>query len=68
MLLVMKLDEATFNGKAWVLGVGFAMMIISGYYGELVITSDLIPRWACWFASMAFFLYSVYDLFVSFQL
>merc|ERR1711920_169081 len=38
ILLVMKLDEATFSSKAWVLGVGSAMMIISGYYGELVIT------------------------------
>merc|ERR1712232_697726 len=30
ILLVMKLDEATFSSKAWVLGVGSAMMIISG--------------------------------------
>ena len=59
ILLVMKLDEATFSSKAWVLGVGSAMMIASGYYGELVITSDLTPRWVCWLASMAFFLYIV---------
>merc|ERR1712063_38207 len=64
ILLVMKLDEATFSSKAWVLGVGSAMMIISGYYGELVITGDLWPRWVCWFASMAFFLYIVYELLV----
>merc|ERR1711909_32944 len=64
ILLVMKLDEATFSSKAWVLGVGSAMMIISGYYGELVITGDLTPRWVCWFASMAFFLYIVYELLV----
>jgi len=64
ILLVMKLDEATFSSKAWVLGVGSAMMIVSGYYGELVITGDLTPRWVCWFASMAFFLYIVYELLV----
>merc|ERR1712242_205618 len=63
ILLVMKLDEATFSSKAWVLGVGSAMMIISGYYGELVITGDLTPRWVCWFVSMLFFLYIVYELF-----
>merc|ERR1711870_170652 len=61
---VMKLDEATFSSKAWVLGVGSAMMIVSGYYGELVITGDLTPRWVCWFASMAFFLYIAYELLV----
>merc|ERR1712040_2516 len=64
ILLVMKLDEATFSSKAWVLGVGSALMIVSGYYGELVITGDLTPRWVCWFASMSFFLYIVYELLV----
>ena len=64
ILLVMKLDEATFSSKAWVPGVGLAMMIVSGYYGDLVVTSDLTPRWVCWFALMAFFLYIVYELLV----
>merc|ERR1719293_28506 len=64
ILLVMKLDEATFNKKAWVLGVGSALMIVSGYYGELVVTGDLTPRWLCWFLSMCFFLYIVYELLV----
>ena len=64
ILLVMKLDEETFNSKAWVLGLGAALMIVSGYYGELVVTGDLTPRWACWFLSMAFFLYIVYELLV----
>merc|ERR1719322_487431 len=63
-LLVMKLDEATFGSKAWVLGVGSALMIVSGYYGELVVTGDLTPRWICWFLSMSFFLYIVYELLV----
>merc|ERR1712061_654962 len=62
ILLVMKLDESTFNCKAWVLGLGSALMIVSGYYGELVVTGDLTPRWTCWFMSMAFFLYIVYEL------
>merc|ERR1712102_247067 len=64
ILLVMKLDEATFSSKAWVLGFGSALMIVSGYYGELVITGDLTPRWLCWFLSMGFFLYIVYELLV----
>merc|ERR1711975_26787 len=64
ILLVMKLDERTYNDKAKVLGVGSALMIVSGYYGELVITGDLTPRWMCWFLSMTFFLYIVYELLV----
>merc|ERR1719157_468442 len=64
ILLVMKLDERTFNDKAKTLGVGSALMICSGYYGELVVTGDLTPRWACWFLSMVFFLYIVSELLV----
>ena len=64
ILLVMKLDERDYNDKAKVLGVGSALMIVSGYYGELVITGDLTPRWMCWFLSMSFFLYIVYELLV----
>merc|ERR1712087_516338 len=64
ILLVMKLDEETYNAKAWTLGFGSALMIVSGYYGELVVTGDLTPRWGCWFLSMSFFLYIVYELLV----
>merc|ERR1711988_639965 len=64
ILLVMKLDEKTFSCKAWTLGLGSALMIVSGYYGELVVTGDLTPRWRCWGASMLFFLYIVYELLV----
>jgi len=64
ILLVMKLDERTFNDLATSLGVGSALMICSGYYGELVVTGDLTPRWACWFLSMVFFIYIVYELLV----
>merc|ERR1712113_394602 len=64
ILLVMKLDEATYNVKSKTLGVGSALMIVSGYYGELVVTGDLTPRWVCWFASMCFFLYIVFELLV----
>ena len=39
-------------------------MIVSGYYGELYITGDLSMRLNCWFLSMAFFLYIVYELLV----
>merc|ERR1712046_361306 len=64
ILLVMKLDAATYSTKAWTLGLGSALMIVSGYYGELVVTGALTPRWFCWFLSMAFFLYIVYELLV----
>merc|ERR1719245_1866515 len=37
-------------------------MIVSGYYGELVVTGNLAPRWLCWFISMVFFLYIVNEL------
>merc|ERR1712157_188124 len=37
ILLVMKLSDEEFSSKAWVLGFGSALMIVSGYYGELVI-------------------------------
>merc|ERR1712086_624087 len=64
ILLVMKLDERDFSEKAKALGVGSALMIVSGYYGELTVTGDLTPRWMCWFVSMIFFLYIVYELLV----
>merc|ERR1711879_13126 len=64
ILLVMKLSDAEYSSKAWALGLGSALMIVSGYYGELVVTGDLTPRWFCWFLSMAFFLYIVYELLV----
>merc|ERR1712217_751127 len=51
-------------GKAQTLGVGSALMIVSGYYGELTVTGDLTPRWVCWGLSMSFFLYIVYELLV----
>merc|ERR1719152_285404 len=64
ILLVMNLDAATFNSKAWTLGLGSALMIVSGYYGELVVTGDLTPRWKCWGLSMLFFLYIVFELLI----
>merc|ERR1719273_3119168 len=64
ILLVMKLDEQTYSEKAKVLGVGSALMICSGYYGELVITGDLTPRWLCWLLSMAFFCYICKELLI----
>ena len=45
ILLVMKLSPEVYAGrKAWNLGVGSALMIVSGYYGELIVTGDLTPR------------------------
>merc|ERR1712226_658218 len=62
ILLVMKLEEKDFKNKASVLGWGSALMIVSGYYGELTVSGDLGPRWVCWFLSMAFFCYIVFVL------
>merc|ERR1711937_598527 len=64
ILLVMKCPDDVFSKKAKTLGLGSALMIISGYYGELVVTGDLTPRWICWAISMCFFLYVVYELLV----
>ena len=64
ILLVMKLSEGEYSAKAKSLGVGSALMIVSGYYGELTVTGDLTPRWICWAISMVFFLYIVYELLV----
>jgi bacteriorhodopsin len=64
ILLVMKLSDEEYQGKAQALGVSAALMIVAGYYGELVVSGDLTPRWICWFVSMGFFLYIVYELLV----
>merc|ERR1711933_87595 len=64
ILLVMKLSDEDFSSKSWTLGIGSALMIVSGYYGELVVTGDLTPRWVCWFISMGFFCHGVYELLV----
>jgi len=64
ILLVMNLDARDFSSKASTLGVGSALMIVSGYYGELTVTGDLSNRWICWFLSMMFFLYIVQELLV----
>jgi bacteriorhodopsin len=64
ILLVCKLSDEEFGFKAKSLGMSAALMIVTGYYGELVITGDLTPRWMCWFISMMFFLFIVYELLV----
>jgi len=64
ILLVMNLPDEVFSTKAWTLGVGSALMIASGYYGELTVSGNLTPRFVCWVLSMSFFLYIVYELLV----
>merc|ERR1712003_307679 len=64
ILLVMKLDPETYASKSKNLGVGSALMIVSGYYGELTVTGDLTPRWICWAISMLFFCHIVFNLLV----
>merc|ERR1712190_87367 len=53
ILLVIKLPEDVYSSKAQTLGVGSALMIVSGYYGELTVTGDLTLRWVCWGLSAA---------------
>jgi len=64
ILLVMKLGEEEFSKKAWTLGVAAALMIATGYYGELTMVGSMTPRWLCWFVSMLFFCYIVFELLV----
>jgi hypothetical protein len=64
IVLVMKLSPEEANSKCWTLGAGSALMIVSGYKGELILTGDLSPRWASWCLSMCFFLFVVYTLLV----
>lgn len=64
MLLVMKLSDADYSTKTKNLGLGTALMIVSGYYGEMTVVADPTPRWVCWFTSTVFFLYIAYELLV----
>ena len=41
----MKLDEVVYLSKARALARGAALMIISGYSGELEVTDDLTSHW-----------------------
>ena len=45
--LVMDLTPQQHNSKAWLLGLSAALRIVTGCYGELVVTGDLTPRWVC---------------------
>merc|ERR1712079_324416 len=56
--------EVTSGREHGQLGFRSALMIVSDYYGELVITADVNPRWVCCFASMSFLLYIVSELLV----
>jgi bacteriorhodopsin len=62
ILLVMDLGASEFSRKAWMLGLSAALMIVTGYYGELIVAGNLGPRWTCWYISMVFFLYIVYEM------
>merc|ERR1719460_3360828 len=64
IVLVMNLPAEEANSKCWTLGAGSALMIVSGYKGELILSGDLSPRWASWCLSMCFFLYIVHTLMI----
>ena len=40
----MKLSDEEFSGIARTLGLGSALTMVYGYYGELVVTDDLSPE------------------------
>ena len=60
-LLVMNLSPQECARKSWTLGVAAVLMIVPGYNGELTVTGDLTPRWVCWFVSIVFFGYIVFE-------
>ncbi|CAK0830385.1 unnamed protein product [Prorocentrum cordatum] len=64
ILLILELDDKTYSIKSKTLGVGSALMIVSGYYGELTVTGDLTSRWKCSGLPMCFFVFIVYELLV----
>jgi bacteriorhodopsin len=57
ILMVLNLPDNVFRVKATKLGFMAALMIATGYYGELIVTGNLVPRWVCWGISMFFFSY-----------
>jgi bacteriorhodopsin len=64
ILFVMEIEQHVLKAKAKSIGLSAVLMIIFGYYGELVVTGDLTPRWMCWIVSMVFFQYIVYELLI----
>merc|ERR1712182_180333 len=64
IILVVQLSPEESNRQCWRLGTLSALMILSGYKGELVLTGDLTPRWISWLISMSFFLFIVQTLLV----
>jgi bacteriorhodopsin len=64
IVLTMSLPPEESSSKCWSLGIFSALMIVSGYRGELVIQGDLTTRWTHWFVSMCFFSYVVYTLLI----
>merc|ERR1712166_13580 len=54
IILVMKLTPEESSSKCWTLGVVSALMIISGYKGELIIEGNLDTRWQYWSMSIVY--------------
>jgi bacteriorhodopsin len=65
IVLVMKLPADKANSKCLTLGVSSALMIATGYPGELIMEGpELSTRWRYWGVAMLFFVYIVYELLV----
>ena len=60
-LRVMKLDEADCQSKACILGLGYTLMIVFGYYGEMVVIC-VFTRFICWFVPTGSSCCVVYEL------
>jgi len=64
IIFCMNLSKEDMSSEAWTLGALSAMMIATGYPGELVVTGDLSTRAMCFFISFMFFLFIVFKLLV----
>merc|ERR1711966_453942 len=62
LVLVMDMSKEEKQKQSAVLGFFAAMMIATGYPGEMITQGPFGTRWMCWFISMAFFCYIVYTL------
>jgi len=64
IILCMNLSPEQASSESKSLGLASALMIATGYPGELIVSGDLAPRFGCFCISFAIFLYIVNKLLV----
>jgi len=64
IIFVMNLPKEQVASESWSLGISSALMIATGYPGELEVSGDLTTRKLCFCISFAVFLFIVYKLLV----